>query len=107
MTSTIRSRKLKLTNSPTRSAARLALCAAAVTLASLQVHAAPVKAPPLPPGSSQVRIHGGMNPDEVKREARAHHHKGHVKKDIAKDDSVAGNNGNGNGNGQANNPGSK
>ena len=48
---------------------------------------AKVQPPPLPPGSSMVRVQGGMNDDEVKREKRAHHHKGHFKKDIDKDDS--------------------
>ena len=35
-----------------------------------------VKAPPLPPGSSTVKVKAGMNPDEEKRSARAHKHHG-------------------------------
>lgn len=62
-----------------------------------QVVAQQVKAPPLPPGSALIKVQGGMNPDEIQREARAHHHKGHVKKDLNKDDSLPGTNGNGNG----------
>ena len=56
-----------------------------------------VKAPPLPAGSEVAQVQGGMNPEEMKREKRAHHHKGHVKKDVTKDDSGPGN-GKGNGN---------
>ncbi len=52
---------------------------------------AKVQPPPLPPGSSMVRVQGGMNDDEVRREKRAHHHKGHVRKDIHRDDSQPGN----------------
>ena len=48
---------------------------------------AKVQPPPLPPGSSMVRVQGGMNDDEIKREKRAHHHKGHNRKDNTKDDS--------------------
>lgn len=65
--------------------------------ASIPVLAQQVKAPPLPAGSALVKVQGGMNPDEHQREARAHHHKGHVKKDLDKDDSLPANNGNGNG----------
>ncbi len=65
----------------------LACCLAAMaTLAQ-----AKVQPPPLPPGSSMVRVQGGMNDDEVKRHNRAHHHKGHVKKDMTRDDSEPGN----------------
>ncbi|MBC5765139.1 hypothetical protein [Ramlibacter albus] len=52
--------------------------------------AQPVKAPPLPPGSNLVRIEPGLNPEEKKRHVRAHHHKGHVKKDMTRDDSDKG-----------------
>ena len=57
--------------------------------AAMQAGAAgSVKAPPLPPGSSMVRIQSGMNDDEKAREVRAHHNKTHVKKDLNKDDSI-------------------
>ena len=75
----------------------VALCAAGA------VQAQQVKAPPLPPGSALVKPDPGLNPDEGKRSVRAHHHKGHVKKDYTRDDSMPGNNGNGNGNGNGNN----
>jgi hypothetical protein len=57
-----------------------------------------VKAPPLPAGSDKVRVAPGLNPDEAKRSVRAHHHKGHVKKDVTRDDTLPGNSGNGNNN---------
>lgn len=44
--------------------------------------------PPLPTGSHMVRQHAGVNPDEVKRNKRAHHHKGHNKKDVTRDDTI-------------------
>jgi hypothetical protein len=53
-----------------------------------------VKAPPLPPGSNQVRVAPGLNPDEARRSVRAHHHKGHVKKDVTRDDTAPGHSGN-------------
>ena len=63
----------------------------ACLFASLSIQAsAQVKAPPLPPGSHMVRIQAGMNDDEVKREKRAHHHKGHHRKNIDLDDSDKG-----------------
>ena len=79
----------------------LALCAAGA------VQAQQVKAPPLPPGSALVKPAPGLNPEEGKRSVRAHHHKGHFKKDYTRDDSLPGNSGNaaggngknGNGNG--------
>ena len=43
--------------------------------------------PPLPPGSAVVKVEPGMDKEERKREDRAHHHKGHFKKDITRDDS--------------------
>jgi hypothetical protein len=61
----------------------VALCATAA------VQAQQVKAPALPPGSKMVRLAPGLNPDEARRSVRAHHHKGHVKKDFTRDDSVA------------------
>jgi hypothetical protein len=72
--------------------------ALALFAASTWSHAA-VTPPPLPAGSELIKVEPGMSKDEKKREDRAHHHKGHVRKDIAKDDSDRGNNGNGNGNG--------
>lgn len=67
----------------------LALGCALVALAPLAQ--AKVKPPPLPPGSSMVRVQAGLNDDEVKRQQRAHHHKGHFKKDLTRDDSQPGN----------------
>ena len=49
-----------------------------------------VKAPPQPLGSDKVRGAPGQNPDQAKRSVRAHHHKGHVKKDVTRDDTVPG-----------------
>lgn len=45
-----------------------------------------VAPPPLPLGSSMMRIEGGMSPPERQRQIRAHHHKGHYKKDHTRDD---------------------
>ena len=53
-----------------------------------------VTPPPLPVGSALVKLKGGMNDDEVKREERAHQHKSGSHKDVNKDDSTDGNNGN-------------
>jgi hypothetical protein len=66
---------------------RIALFAAALPLAAL---AQQVKAPPRPPGSHLVRVAPGLNPVEEKRSIRAHHHKGHVGKDVTADDSANG-----------------
>ena len=54
-----------------------------------------VTPPPLPVGSALVKLKGGMNDDEVKREERAHQHKSGSHKDVNKDDSTDANNGNG------------
>jgi hypothetical protein len=70
------------------------------------VQAADVKPPPPTPGTNMVRIQGGMNPEEVKREVRAHHQKGHVRKDFTRDDSRGGD-ANRNGNGQQKNRGGR
>jgi hypothetical protein len=62
---------------------------------------AQVTPPARPPGSSMVVIQGGLNPDEVKRQNRAHKDKFHNKKNLMlEDDSTAtgkdkSNNGNG------------
>ena len=56
-------------------------------LAAATLSHAKVVPPPLPPGSAMVRVEPGMDKEERKREDRAHHHKGHFKKDINKDDS--------------------
>ena len=69
-----------------RPAFTIGIACALSALATL-AQAAKVQPPPLPPGSSMVRVQGGMNDDEIKREKRAHHHKGHFRKDINKDDS--------------------
>jgi hypothetical protein len=67
-----------------------------LTAASL-AQAGKVVPPPLPPGSNLVRLQGGMNDEEAKRQDRAHHHKGQNKKDVTVDDSDPANKGNGNG----------
>lgn len=51
---------------------------------------AQVQPPPLPPGSAQVRVEAGLNPQEAARQVRAHHHKFHHHKDITRDDTVHG-----------------
>ena len=79
-----------------RPALTLGLGCALIAFATLVQ--AKVQPPPLPPGSSMVRVQGGMDDNEVKREKRAHHHKGHHRKNIDRDDSEPGN-GNSNGNG--------
>lgn len=70
-------------------------------LAAVAVQAgAQVKPPPRPPGSSMVVVRAGLNPDEVKRQERAHKDKIHNKKNLVLDDDSAtgkgkSNNGNG------------
>jgi hypothetical protein len=49
---------------------------------------AAVTPPPLPPGAAMVRLEAGMSEPERKRQIRAHHHKGHQKKDHTRDDSL-------------------
>jgi hypothetical protein len=44
--------------------------------------------PPLPTGSNMVRQHAGVNHEETGRTKRAHHHKGHFKKDYTRDDTI-------------------
>ena len=56
---------------------------------AVAVQANPVQAPPLPPGSGQVRVDAGINPDEVMRHKRAHKHSRLAKKDPTRDDSLA------------------
>lgn len=53
---------------------------------------AAVQAPPLPVGSSQVRIVAGQSPVEQGRMARAHKHHSpsHYKKDMTRDDTLEG-----------------
>ena len=80
----------KNVSKPGRKVPVLAISVACL-LASIGIQAsAQVKAPPLPPGSHMVRIQVGMNDDEIKREKRAHHHKGHHRKNLDHDDSVKG-----------------
>lgn len=64
-----------------RSAALLALLAGAAL-----AHAGTVQAPPRPPGSQLVRVDPGANPEERRRNVRAHNH-GHQKRDPKRDDS--------------------
>jgi hypothetical protein len=47
-----------------------------------------VTPPPLPPGSSLVRVAPGMSPPEADRQIRAHHHKMHVGKDVTREAGV-------------------
>jgi hypothetical protein len=91
---------------PPNKAGPLAVAALLAGLA-MQVQGADVKPPPPTPGSNMVRIQGGMNPEEVKREVRAHHHKGHVRKDFTRDDSRDDNRNGDRGNGQQKNPGGR
>jgi len=81
---------VKIDSKPSRKVPALAISVACL-FASLGIQASEkVKAPPLPPGSSMVRIQVGMNDDEIKREKRAHHHKGHHRKNLDHDDSDKG-----------------
>jgi hypothetical protein len=50
--------------------------------------ASTVAPPPLPTGSHMVLQNAGMNPDEIKRNKRAHHHNKHHKKDVTRDDTI-------------------
>ncbi|MDQ6880638.1 MAG: hypothetical protein M3150_00880 [Pseudomonadota bacterium] len=75
--------------------------------AGMQAGAQGVKPPPLPPGSAQVKVQGGMDDNEIKREVRAHHHKGQIRKDITKDDSVGGSSGSDKTNGKDDGKGKK
>lgn len=45
-----------------------------------------VQAPPRPPGSDQVVVDAGVNPDEVQRQKRAHSHSRLTKKDLTRND---------------------
>ena len=56
---------------------------------AVAVQANPVQAPPQPPGSGQVRVDAGINPDEVARHQRAHKHSRLEKKDPTRDDTLA------------------
>ncbi|RYF44162.1 MAG: hypothetical protein EOO25_00560 [Comamonadaceae bacterium] len=68
-----------------------AACFAPVLAALLSAQAfAAVAPPPLPPGSNLVKIEGGLDRAERKRQVRAHHHKLHHRKDMTRDDSVYG-----------------
>ncbi len=92
---------VKIASRPGRKVPVLAISIACL-FASMGIQASEkVKAPPLPPGSSMVRIQVGMNDDEISREKRAHHHKGHHRKNVDKDDSDKG------GKSSDNKPGSK
>lgn len=79
-----------------RPALSAGLACALLAVATL-AQAGKVTPPPLPTGSDLVRVTPGMNKEEQNREDRAHHHKGHFRKDITKDDSVPGNSGNSSG----------
>lgn len=87
---------------PVRMALATGLAAVLLTAASL-AQAGKVAPPPLPPGSNLVRLQGGMNDDEAKRQDRGHQHKGQKKRDFTVDDSDPANKGNGNGNGNGKN----
>jgi len=47
-----------------------------------------VQAPPLPPGSTMVRVEAGLSPDEDNRQKRAHKHSELEKKDPTRDDTL-------------------
>jgi hypothetical protein len=64
----------------------LILSTGAVIFATTQ--ASTVVPPPLPTGSHMVRQHAGVNPEEAGRAKRAHHHKGHHRKDVTRDDTI-------------------
>ena len=70
-----------LAKPPFRTAAVLSLLACAAL-----AHAGAVQAPPRPPGSQLVRVEPGANPEERRRNVRAHNH-GHNKRDPMRDDS--------------------
>lgn len=55
---------------------------------ALAMQALAVQAPPLPPGSSMVRVEAGLSPDEVSRQKRAHKHSKLEKKDHTRDDTL-------------------
>ena len=66
-----------------RASVMLVLSGLAVT-----VLAEPVPPPPLPPGSSNVSVDAGLDPDEVARHKRAHKHSSLEKKNPTRDDSL-------------------
>ncbi len=68
----------------------LTLGVACALVAFTTLAQAKVQPPPRPPGSSMVRLQGGMNDDEVKRQTRAHKHKALAGKNINVDDSEPG-----------------
>ena len=68
----------------------LLIGATAGITATATLSQAQVKPPPLPPGSAQLRIEAGLDPNEAARQLRAHHHKFHHRKDITRDDTVHG-----------------
>lgn len=70
-----------------RQATRALLALALLTWANWTL-ASNVMPPPLPPGASQIRMDAGAAPEERKRSERAHHHKGHFKKDFTRDDTL-------------------
>lgn len=49
---------------------------------------AAVSPPPLPLGSSMIKVQSGLSEVERKRQERAHHHKLQVKKDVTRDDTL-------------------
>ena len=68
----------------------LVIGATAGITATATLSQAQVKPPPLPPGSAQLRVEAGLDPNEAARQLRAHHHKFHHRKDITRDDTVHG-----------------
>lgn len=70
----------------------------ALYLATVAAQAgAQVTPPPRPPGTSMVVVKGGLNPDEVKRQERAHKDKVHNKKNLVLEDDSKDKRTNGNG----------
>lgn len=55
---------------------------------AMAMQAGAVQAPPLPPGSSLVRVDAGLSPAEVTRQKRAHKHSKLEKKDFTRDDTL-------------------
>ncbi|MDB5868349.1 MAG: hypothetical protein JWP96_681 [Polaromonas sp.] len=53
---------------------------------AVAMQASAVQAPPRPPGSDQVVVEAGVNPEEVTRQKRAHNHSKLAKKDHTRDD---------------------
>lgn len=80
---------MKKPNEKAGSSRAPALAVIAFFLASAAQAGTQVTPPPRPPGSSMVVIQGGLNPDEINRQKRAHKDKVHNKKNLVLDDDGA------------------